>query len=392
MQAATDMDLLRQYADGNSEAAFAALVSRYVNLVHSAALRKTGNVHAAEEITQAVFIILAQKARTLGQDTILPGWLYQATRLTAFSFLKREIRRAHREQEAYMQLPPNESDAETWRQIVPLLEDAMGKLGEKERNAVVLRFFEGKSFQEVGAAVGASENAAKKRVAHALEKLRRYFSQRGVSSTAAMIAAAISTHSVQAAPVALAKSVTAVAMAKGAVFSGSTLTLIKGALKLMAWTKVKTATVVAVALITGASVTTVAVKHRVQPKPVAAAYPGDWIWEPNSQTLERVPPLLLLQPTKLPASWSPFEMFGTNRYLARGKTVKELLASIYSQKDSQAKLDFPASLPDDKLDCIVTLQTKWWDALESEIHRKFNLVTQAERHDGQTVFVIKKAD
>ena len=148
----------------------------------------------------------------------------------------------------------------TWEQLAPLLEDAMGQLGDKDRAAVVMRFFGGKSFAEVAAAAGVSENAAKKRVGHALEKLHRYFSKRGVSSTTAIIAGAISANSVQAAPVALAKSVTAVALAKGAAASSSTLTLIKGALKIMAWTKAKTAIVAVAAIILATGTTTVIVK------------------------------------------------------------------------------------------------------------------------------------
>ena len=265
MHDATDMDLLRQYAVGNSDAAFAALVSRHVDLVYSAALRKTGNLHAAEEITQAVFIILAQKAGRIVDKTILPGWLYQTARLTASSFLRRERRRVRREQEAFMLIRlarRSETKAdETWRLLAPLLEDAMGQLGDKDRAAVVLRFFGGKSFAEVAMAAGVSENAAKKRVGHALEKLHRYFSKRGVSSTTAIIADAISTHSVQAAPVALAKSVTAVAIAKGAAASGSTLTLIKGALKIMAWTKMKTAIVVGASVLIAAGTTEITIKE-----------------------------------------------------------------------------------------------------------------------------------
>ena len=103
MQEPSDTELLRQYAEQDSQEAFAALVERYVNLVYSAAFRKTGNSHSAEEVTQAVFIILAKKARTLGNGTILPGWLYQAARLTAANFLRKEIRRFHHEQEAGMQ-------------------------------------------------------------------------------------------------------------------------------------------------------------------------------------------------------------------------------------------------------------------------------------------------
>src|SRR5215469_10384959 len=237
MQELADPELLRQYAEEGSETAFAALVTRYVNLVFSAAFRKTGNSHAAEEITQAVFIILAKKAASLRKQTVLSGWLYQTARLTAANFLRGEIRRTLREQEAYMQSLSNEPDV--WPQIAPLLDDAMGGLNEKERTAIVLRFFEGKSFQEIGAAAGASENAVKKRVAYGLEKLRKSFGRHGVISTGAAIGSIISTNSVQAAPAGLANTISAVAAAKGAAASASTLTLVHGALKLMAWTKPK---------------------------------------------------------------------------------------------------------------------------------------------------------
>ena len=216
------MELLRQYVLQNSEDAFAALVARHVNLVFSAALRKTGSTAAAEEITQAVFIILARKAGRLGAGTVLSGWLYHTARLTTASYLRTQIRRAHREQEAYMQSLTDEPVTKAWQEIEPLLEDGMGRLGEKDRNAIVLRFFDGKSFQEIGAAVGSSENAAKKRVAHALEKLRKFFTKRGVHSTSAIIAGAISANSVKAAPVGLAKTISVVAMAKGAAAGTTT--------------------------------------------------------------------------------------------------------------------------------------------------------------------------
>jgi RNA polymerase sigma factor (sigma-70 family) len=222
MQEMADMELLRQYVLQNSEDAFAALVARHVNLVFSAALRKTGSTAAAEEITQAVFIILARKAGRLGAGTVLSGWLYHTARLTTASYLRTQIRRAHREQEAYMQSLTDEPVTKAWQEIEPLLEDGMGRLGEKDRNAIVLRFFDGKSFQEIGAAVGSSENAAKKRVAHALEKLRKFFTKRGVDSTAAIIAGAISANSVKAAPVGLAKTISVVAMAKGAAAGTTT--------------------------------------------------------------------------------------------------------------------------------------------------------------------------
>jgi RNA polymerase sigma factor (sigma-70 family) len=259
-----DHELLADYARTGSEAAFAVLVARYVNLVHSAAWRFTGNPHHAEEITQAVFIILARKAGGLRRGTVLSGWLYQTARLTAANFVKGEIRRQRREQEAYMQSISTEPEPAAWKQIAPLLDEAMGWLGKTDRNAIVLRFFENKTARQVAAALKLNEAAAHKRVDRALEKLHRYFARRGVSSTTAIIAGAISANSVQAAPVALAKAATAAAITKGAAASGSTLTLIQGALKLMACTKIKTAVVVgaAVILAAGTPITVHVVRHQ----------------------------------------------------------------------------------------------------------------------------------
>jgi RNA polymerase sigma factor (sigma-70 family) len=271
MQEVADMELLRQYADRNSDEAFAALVARHVNLVYSAALRKTGNADAAGEITQAVFIILAQKAGRLSQRTILSGWLYQTTRLTAANFLRTEIRRVRREQEAYMQSLANETEPELWPQMAPLLEDAMGQLGEKDRNAIALRFFEGKSFQEIGAAFGASENAAKKRVAHALEKLHRYFSKHGVSSTTAVIAGAISANSAHAAPVGLAAAITATVV-KGPAVAASTLALVKGTIKVMTWMKLKIALGFTAALLLAGGAMTVALSSDTSADPAPSVF------------------------------------------------------------------------------------------------------------------------
>jgi DNA-directed RNA polymerase specialized sigma24 family protein len=136
-----DHELLAKYVHGQSEAAFAILVSRYVNLVHSAALRFTGSRDNAQEITQAVFIILARKATSLRRSTVLSGWLYQTARLAAANFMKVEIRRQRREQEVYMQSRLNETGTAAWERIAPLLDEAMGNLGMADRNAVVLRFF-----------------------------------------------------------------------------------------------------------------------------------------------------------------------------------------------------------------------------------------------------------
>jgi RNA polymerase sigma factor (sigma-70 family) len=267
MPDANDIALMREYADSGSETAFAELVHRHINLVYSVALRYVGNSQDAQDVTQAVFIILAQKAASLRERTILTGWLYETTRFTASQLLRTRNRRQAREQEVYMQSTLNDSNPDNlWQQLAPLLENAMTRLNEKERTLLALRFFENKSGAETAAILGIQEWAAHKRVNRAVEKLRKFFTKRGVILPAAVLTAAISSNSVQAAPVALAKSVTAVAIAKGSIAAASTLTLVKGTMKTMAWLKLKFAAVVGVsAIITIAVSTVVVAKHTKSP-------------------------------------------------------------------------------------------------------------------------------
>ena len=261
----SDADLLRQYAHDQSSAAFTTLVERHINLVHSVAFRHTDNQQYAEDITQAVFIILARKASSLGHKTILPGWLYHTARLTAANFQRSENRRIQREQEAYMQSTLQESAPDLlWTELCPMLDLAMSKLGTHDRDALVLRYYQKKSLAEVGVAMGLEERTAQKRIQRALEKLRGFFAKQGVNSTTEDIAQTISINSIQAAPIALAKSVAAVAMFKGATATGSTLTLVKGAMKIMAWQKIKIAVVFGAAAILAAGTTAMAVDHESQ--------------------------------------------------------------------------------------------------------------------------------
>jgi RNA polymerase sigma factor (sigma-70 family) len=255
-----DSALLREYVGRNSEAAFAELVTRHLNQVYSTALRHTRNPHQAEEITQAVFVILARKANKLTRHTALSGWLYQTARLTAVTLIRGETRRVRREQEALMQTSLNENESDPWPQIAPLLDDALAKLGETDRHAVVLRYFDGKSLGEVGAALGGSEDAAKMRVNRALEKLRIFFSKRGVTLSAAMIAGTLATNSVQAAPAGLAATVTATAV-KGTVISATLATLIKTTMKTMTWLKLKFAAGVSVAALLAGGAATMAISQ-----------------------------------------------------------------------------------------------------------------------------------
>lgn len=224
----TDLELLARYTRHQAEEAFAEIVRRHLDLVHSAALRQVRSPQLAEEVAQSTFVKLAQHARQLAPDTILSAWLYQVTRREAIDVVRREARRQLREQIATEMNAMNATAAD-WTHIEPLLDEAMHALDETDRAAVLLRYFEKKSLREVGQALGASENAAQKRLTRAVEHLREFFAQRGVTvGTTSGLLAVIGTNAVQAAPVGLALTIsTAVSLAGTTVFTAATATTAK---------------------------------------------------------------------------------------------------------------------------------------------------------------------
>jgi uncharacterized protein (TIGR03435 family) len=381
MQELDDIVLLRQYTEQNSEEAFAMLVARHINKVYSVALRHTRNSHQAEEITQAVFVILARKSRHLDRRVILSGWLYQTARLTAMTFIRSEIRRTRREQEAYMRTLLNENESDVWKQIAPLLDAAMAGLNEIDRHAVVLRFFDGKSIKEVGAALGASEDAAKTRLSRAVEKLRVFFNRRGVVLPAEVLTTAISANSVLTAPVPLAKSVTVLAMAKGAAASGSTTTLIQGALKLMAWTKAKTAIVVGVGVLFAAGTATVTL-NRIEA--YRASISDSWRTpDIDSTMLDQLPPQIRILPTKLPAGTTRRLHGQGNRVVELGVPVSDILATAYGLPPS--RMIFKAGPMQDRYDFVYTMPQPPGQTLQQELKTQFGLTG---RHETQVTDVL----
>ena len=387
MRLPDDAELLSAYATQRSEEAFATLVERHVSLIYSSALRQARNPHLAEEITQAVFIILARKAGSLGRETVLAGWLCRTARFAACNALKAEHRRQHREQEAYMESLLHESEPGAWPQIAPLLDEAVAQLAEADRNAVVLCFYEQQPLEEVGRVLGLNADATQKRVSRALEKLRKFFAKRGVSSTTAILAGAISANSVQAAPVTLAKSITAVAFAKGAAASTSTLTLIKGALKLMAWTKAKTAIVSGVVVLLAAGTTTVTVK-------TIEGHKADDSWRVqnfDSRVLDRASPQVRILPAKFPQSGG----YGSSgdAWMGFGASVEAIVATAYRQ--SPARTIFTNDLPRGKYDFIAKLHrgSRPQDvsaALQEEVKKEFGLMGHLEMRDANVLTLTVK--
>jgi RNA polymerase sigma factor (sigma-70 family) len=196
-----DAECLRRYAREGSEPAFSELVNRHADLVYGAALRQVRDPSLAEDVAQAVFVVLARKAGGLGREVCLPGWLYRTTRFAAARAVRGEIRRQRREQEAArMQLSLETAEADSaWEQIAPLLDDAMAQLRKRDCNALVLRFFQNKNLKEVGAALGLSEDAAQKRISRSISRLRGILAQRGAALSGAVVAGALATRSAQAA-------------------------------------------------------------------------------------------------------------------------------------------------------------------------------------------------
>src|ERR1044071_7602781 len=154
MDQRNDMALSAEFAGSGGERAFAEVVSRHVDLVYSAAFRQVQNASLAEEVTQAVFVLLARKARNLGSKTVLSAWLFRTARFASQDALKGEFRRKRRGQQAFEFQQANPASGEAWAEVAPKLDEALGNLAEQDRTAILLRYFENKSFREVGMALG----------------------------------------------------------------------------------------------------------------------------------------------------------------------------------------------------------------------------------------------
>ena len=218
----TDPQLLRAYAADNSEAAFVGIVDRYVDLVFSAAFRMLGDVDAAKDVTQNVFVALAQNSKKLTDRPALAGWLHNTARNLAAKSIRSDVRRRTHEQEAAImnELLSSPRDA-NWDHIAPYLDEALGELGESDRDAVLLRYFKNQDLRTIGASLGISEDAAQKRVSRAVERLREFFARRGIAVAASGLVLVLSVNAVQAAPAGLAASISMIATA-GAAAGGIT--------------------------------------------------------------------------------------------------------------------------------------------------------------------------
>ncbi len=232
MQTPSDARLLRDYAEHGRESAFAELTARHTNLVYSAALRQVESPDVAAEVAQQAFIGLARGAqnlsRKLADDASLAGWLCRSARNLALNLRRDEFRRHSRERQAMAHHDPTPESAPDWEQMRPVLDEAMAELNEPDYDALVMRFYQNQDLRSVGSALGLSDDAAQKRVARALDKLRELLTRRGVTTRAAALSIVLSANAVQAAPVGLAVTITTAAALGGTtIASTATATAIK---------------------------------------------------------------------------------------------------------------------------------------------------------------------
>jgi RNA polymerase sigma factor (sigma-70 family) len=261
MQDKSDAQLLRDYAERGCEAAFREIVTRHTDLVYSTGLRCVNAPDIAGDIAQTVFTDLSRKARSLAgrlaDNASLVGWLYRSTRFAALKRLRDDGRRLAHERQAMEQLLSYSESAANWDRVRPVLDEAMDSLGDDDRDALLLRYFKNHDFRAVGHALGVSDDAAQKRVSRAVERLRDYFAKRGVTVGASGLAVVLSAHAVQAAPAALAGTLSSAALATAAAGSG-TLSL----LNFMATTKLKACAIGTI--IAASAVTSVVIQQQSQ--------------------------------------------------------------------------------------------------------------------------------
>ena len=252
MNGLSDQQLLRDYTGGRSEAAFAELVRRHVDLVYCAAMRMIRDAHLAEDVTQSVFVALARNARQLTGRSVLSGWLHRTAQNIAAQTVRTDVRRRAREQEAAAmnELLATEPDT-LWEQIAPHLDAALGELSEPDRDALLLRYFERKSACEMAQTLGISDEAAQKRVSRAVERLREFFAKRGVTVGAGGLVVVIAANAVQAAPVGLAVTISTAALLTGAAVSTSTVIAATKAIAMTILQKIIIGATLAAAISTG---------------------------------------------------------------------------------------------------------------------------------------------
>jgi RNA polymerase sigma factor (sigma-70 family) len=331
----SDGELLRRYVEDGSQAAYTELVQRHLNMVYLAALRQVGrNAHTADDVTQSVFTDLARKAGSLRNRPNLAGWLYTGTRFAAADAVRAERRRRTHEQESPTMPEADSSPQVPEDRLDPFLDEVMDLLPAHDREAVLLHFFEGRSFPEVGAVLAVSPDAARMRVNRALERMRAGFAKRGIASSAAALAIALASQSAIAvmAPTALAVASRAVSRAAASGGGGSKVGRLLQAAKSSLYLPLAGA-----ALLIGVVGVSVSAFHRASPVAMANAAVGVSEVESDAEPPAPGSPPASVSPVPaaapaLPATEAPLPAAGA--FAALSEPEKHILKSLWNGQEN----------------------------------------------------------
>ncbi len=345
-----DRQLLQRFVRDNSQEAFAVLTTRYVSLVYAVCRRELNDADAAEDVTQAVFLILARKAPSLSRNIVLSGWLFQTARFAAKNARLTAQRRAVYEQkaaEALMEQQMGTHDSQ-WTEIEPLLNQSLAALKAGERESVLLRFFQGASFAEVGASLGLSEDAARKRVTRSLDKMRQFFTQNGVIVPAIALPVLLTAHAAKAAPAACQTGVTTlinnahVGHATAALTGSHTYQLSEGTLKAMKLAQLKIALGVIAAVVTATATYGIARGAASAGKPLSPIKISQEPSTPPAMDPARAALIKNLMADSMPSQYRTVALTGKVR-LADGKPIGGIHLSAQVQNADMDKI-FPPRL------------------------------------------------
>jgi RNA polymerase sigma factor (sigma-70 family) len=401
----TNQRLLQEFANRQSDAAFAELVRRHIDLVHSAALRMVCDSHLAQDVTQATFVALAQSAKGLTEYTVLSGWLHRTAQNLAAKAVRTDVRRRVREQEAAaMNELLSESHTE-WQQVAPHLDAGLGGLSEADRDAVILRYFERKSAQEMAHVLGITAEAAQKRVNRAVERLREFFQKRGVTVGASGFVALVSANAVQAVPAALLATVSAAALSTVILTTPVAVTATK-VIAMTALQKTIIGATLAVAVGAGFYKHHEASNLRNELNAVRAKYAADEALS-KAKLEETATQLAALQGERERASSNASEVLRLRGEVARLLTVEQDLRARTTQNPHDGRTLIPASADIAPNDLPVetwsnagfatprdSLRTRGWAVLNGD-HKRFKesiVITDGARKFLEDMFIQSAKD
>jgi RNA polymerase sigma factor (sigma-70 family) len=398
----TDTDLLAAYTRDRDPTAFATLVRRHADLVYNACLRQTrGHHHLADDATQATFLLLAQRAHRLKPTVTLAGWLYTTARHAAANACRAETRRRRHEQKAATArlsspksamptttLPADAHGTSLWHDLLPFLDPAVNALPTRDRDALLLRYFQAKPIRDVAAALNISEDAAKQRCSRAVEKLRRHFTARGLTTPAAALTTTLLAHTTtHAAPPAIISAVCGFALPTAVAPS---ISLIAGKTLLMTQLKsLATAAIAATLLVaTGAAALLLAAppsKPSPPPSPLASTSPTTAPATTNVAITDPVAAALVRE-LRAAESWidtvKSFQLTAELTWLPPAPGVPPAASANFTEGTEKLSLGFDDHRLFYRADATGyrLIHRRTWDGKLAVIHEKYSPAQNNQEH------------